>query len=127
MRELTFKSKICNSGNAVKQYKIKQKLKSTVSYVAMLIILIAIGYVILYPLMYMISSSFRSGESYYDPTITWITDKVTVSNYNIAFKILNYWSSLKNTVVYEIAASLIQLFTCSFIAYGLSRFNFKEI
>lgn len=126
MRELTFKSKICNSGNAVKQYKIKQKLKSTVSYVAMLIILIAIGYVILYPLMYMISSSFRSGESYYDPTITWITDKVTVSNYNIAFKILNYWSSLKNTVVYEIAASLIQLFTCSFIAYGLSRFIFKE-
>ena len=92
----------------------------------MMLILLSIGYVIIYPLMYMISSSFRSSDSYYDPTITWITNQVTVSNYKLAADALDYWNTLKNTVLYELIAGLIQLMVCSVIAYGLARFNFKE-
>ena len=92
----------------------------------MLLILVAIGYVIIYPLMYMLSSSFRTGESYYDPTITWITEKVTLDNYQTANGLINYWNSLKNTVLYELIAAVIQLFVCSVVAFGLARFDFKE-
>ena len=107
-------------------YKVKNKLIDIVVYIFMMLILLSIGYVIIYPLMYMISSSFRSGDSYYDPTITWITNQVTTSNYKLAADALDYWNTLKNTVLYELLAGLIQLFVCSFIAYGLARFNFKE-
>lgn len=110
----------------IKRYKALQKVKSVFTYVFMLVILVAIGYVIIYPLMYMISASFRTGESYYDPTITWITEKVTLDNYQTANGLINYWNSLKNTVLYELIASVIQLFVCSVVAYGLARFDFKE-
>lgn len=92
----------------------------------MLVILVAIGYVIVYPLMYMLSSSFRTGDSYYDPTITWVTEKVTLENYKTADQLISYWNSLKNTVIYELIAAVIQLFVCSVVAYGLARFEFKE-
>ena len=110
----------------IKRYKAMQKAKSVFVYLFMLLLLIAIGYVIIYPLMYMASSSFRTGESYYDPTVTWITDKVTLNNYKLADSLIHFWNSLKNTVIFELIAAVIQLFVCAIIAYGLSRFAFKE-
>lgn len=107
-------------------YKAKQKSIGVFSWIFMMLILFAIGYVILYPLFYMLSASFRTADSFYDPTITWITDQITTSNYKLAFKWLDYLNTFKNSVIYELLASIIQLFICAVTAYGLARFNFKE-
>lgn len=107
-------------------YKAKKKISNGIVYLFTIVILLAIGYVILYPLMYMISASFRTGESYFDPTISWITDQVTTEHYKVALNALDYWNTLKNTVIYELFSGVIQLFTCALAAYGLARFEFKE-
>lgn len=110
----------------LKNYKRIQKLGKISISIIRTLILISIGYVIIYPLMYMITTSFRTGPSYYDPTITWITTKVTVENYSIAADAMRYLKSLWNTFSYEIIASIIQLISCAIVAYGFARFEFKE-
>ena len=104
----------------------KNKVIKLIVSVLRILFLVYVGYVIFYPLMYMISSSFRTGSSYYDPTITWITSQVTLDNFKIAIDALDYFPSLFNTLVYEILAAIIQLFSCAVAAYGFARFNFKE-
>lgn len=110
----------------MKNYKRMKRIQRFFISMLRLLILISIGYVVLYPLMYMVTTAFRTGASFYDPTITWITTKVTWSNFTHALKGLNYFQSLKNTLLYEILPSMIQLFSCAVVAYGLSRFEFKE-
>lgn len=106
--------------------KLKNHILSFAFAVFRFLLLISVGYAIIYPLMYMIFTSFRSGESYFDPTITWVTTKVNTEGYFYAVKAMNYFSSLKNTLIYEIIAAVIQLASCAVIAYGFSRFEFKE-
>lgn len=109
-----------------RRYQTIKKIQNFFVSALRFIILISIGYIVLYPLMYMVTTAFRTGASFYDPTITWITTKVTWDNFGYALKGLNYFQSLKNTILYEILPALFQLFSCAVVAYGLSRFEFKE-
>ena len=119
-------SKTGEEGIILKKYRALEKIKSFFVSVMRLLILCSIGYVVLYPLMYMITSAIRTGESYYDPTITWLTSKVTVQNFKFANEAMRYFTSLKNTVFYELVAALLQLISCAIVAYGFARFDFKE-
>ncbi len=115
-----------NSLQSIKNANVKNKAVKICISVIRILFLVYVGYVIFYPLMFMVTSSFRTGASYYDPTITWITSKVTLDNFSIAIDALDYGSSLLNTLIYEILAAVIQLFACAVAAYGFARFNFKE-
>lgn len=115
-----------NSLQNINSYNLKRKAIKIVVSAARILFLVFVGYVIFYPLMFMISSSFRTGASYYDPTITWITSKVTIENIKVAIDALDYFPSFLNTIIYEIITAIIQLFSCAVAAYGFARFNFKE-
>ena len=88
-------------------------------------ILICIGYLILYPVIYMISASVKPGSAYFDASIIYIPKTVTFEAYNVAVKTLDYFNSLKSTILYELLSAAIEILMCSFIAYGMARFNFK--
>ncbi len=90
------------------------------------VVLIAIGYIILYPLFYMISSAIRTRDSFYDPSVVWVTSEVTFENFTLAWKVMKYGSAIWNTLLYEIVSAGIQIISCSLVAYGLARFEFKE-
>ena len=82
----------------LKKYNNVKKASKIVVSILRFLILVSIGYVIIYPLMYMITTSFRTGPSYYDPTITWITTKVSSETYSIVISATRYWKSLWNTI-----------------------------
>ena len=108
------------------RYKMIIKGNSVLTAILRYTILIAIGYIILYPLLYMISSSIRTRESFYDPSIVWITSDVTFENFGFAWKVLKYGQSVLNTIIFEMVSAGIQIISCSLVAYGLARFEFKE-
>lgn len=114
--------------NASSETRYKMVLKGTSAFAVVLryLVLVAIGYIVLYPLFYMISSSIRTGDSFYDPSIVWITSEVTLENFKLALKLMHYKDALINTVIHELIAAFIQLISCAFVAYGLARFEFKE-
>lgn len=108
------------------RYKMVMKGSSALGAIFRYVILVAIGYIVLYPLFYMLSSAIRTGNSFLDPSSIWITSDVTSENLKLAFELMNYGEAVINTVVFQLIAAAIQIVSCAFVAYGMARFEFKE-
>ncbi len=90
------------------------------------LLLIAIGYIILYPLLYMIVTSLMSANAYDNSTRAWIpTGFNIVGNYKKAWDALEYGKALIATIKYPIISALLEVASCAVIGYGFARFNFK--
>lgn len=118
-------TKVKNSSSEAR-YKALRKANGVFASILRYLVLITIGYIILYPLFYMISCSIRTRDSFYDPSIVWITSDVTFENFELAMRIMHYGKAFLNTVVFELISAAIQIMSCSLVAYGLARFDFKE-
>lgn len=89
------------------------------------IFMIGISYVVLYPLMYMISNAFKPVSQYYDPSIVWIPKSLTLENFYVVSLVIDIAEVLKNTLIIEILPAFISAAICMMVGYGLARFNFR--
>ncbi len=94
--------------------------------IARWVFLLAISYILLYPLFYMISVTVKAPMDFLDTTVIWIPKNYSFNNIIKAFNALDYLKSLLNTVRVEIVSALIEVISCAVTAYGLARFEFKE-
>lgn len=106
-------------------YKIRRKSTGIVISLFRYALLISISYVVLYPMIYMISNSIKALNDWSDPNIFWIPKNFTGLWYDWAVEALDFWNALKNTVVYELVAAILEILSCSLVAYGLARFKFR--
>lgn len=90
-----------------------------------LIILLSIGYIVIYPILYMVIASLREPRSFLDPTRIWIPEKLTLDNYATVFKAMDYGKTLLTTVRIEVVSAIFQVAACALPAYGFARFKFK--
>lgn len=90
------------------------------------LVLISVGFLVVYPLISMISTSIQSLESMRSSVRIWIpTDFEAKENIGYAWAVLDYGKSLVTTLVYAMVPAVIQIATCAIAAYGFARFNFK--
>ncbi|MBO4492805.1 MAG: carbohydrate ABC transporter permease [Ruminococcus sp.] len=89
------------------------------------VILIGLGFVIMYPLLYMISCAFRERADMSDPTVMWIPRHYTLKVIRETMEAMDYWETMWNTLVLNIGCSIVQVFSCALTGYGFARFNFK--
>ena len=89
------------------------------------VLLISIGFVYLYPLLYMLVTSLMSLEDLLDSSTKWIPSKLYLKNYTDALMVMKYWDSLWKNIVYAVVPSVLQVVVCSLTAYGFARFKFK--
>lgn len=87
-------------------------------------LLICIGFVYLYPILYMISNSFMTLDDLLDSSIQWLPSKLYLSNYLQAAASMNFWKSLYQSVVVAGIPTLFNVISCSLVGYGLARFHF---
>lgn len=87
-------------------------------------LLFGIGFIILYPFLYMLSMAFRPIEQVYDPSIFWIPKSLTLSNFAYAIQKSGYWASLGKTFGLTLLSTLIQCASCSTVGYGFAKFRF---
>lgn len=102
-----------------------RKTPSLLNALFRLFLLVSASYIILYPLFYMVCNSLKPQDQLLDPSIVWVPKSVTLDNFIIAAKAMNYWNSFGVSVKVDIVSAVIQVFTCAVIAYGFARFNFK--
>ena len=88
-------------------------------------VLLSIGYIVLYPLFFMISSSFSSRESFFDPTSVWIPKSMSLYAFKFMWKVMDYAKAFAATLRLEIVSALIEVLTCAIAAYGFARFRFR--
>lgn len=99
--------------------------QGTLPTVIKYVLLIGIGFVYLYPLLYMISTSLMSLDDLLDSSIKWIPSNLYLGNYKNAFKVMNFLKSLKDSIILAGLPTLIQVGTCAVIGYGFARFEFR--
>lgn len=105
----------------IRSHKVMQKLWALGRQLFML----GISYVVLYPLLYMVSNAFKPVEQYYDPSVVWIPKSLTMENFKIVALVMDIGSVMKNTVIIELLPAVISAMVCMMIGYGLARFNFR--
>jgi len=90
-----------------------------------IMILFGLCFVILYPLLFMISCAFRKQADMNDPTVMWIPRHLTFSVIKETADAMNLKTTLFNTIKLNIGCSLIQVVTTAVTGYGFARFKFK--
>lgn len=89
-----------------------------------LIIIVGICYVILGPILGIISSSFFSDADNYNPMVYLIPQEPTLERYKLAIQYLNYWGTMGASLAYSLTLMLLQVLVCSMVGYGFARFQF---
>ncbi len=92
--------------------------------IALYLLLIAIGFVYLYPLLFMFITSMKSPSDLLNPMVQWVPSEFYAGNYEKAFRVLDYPNTLLSSVLISLIPSLIQAVVCSLVGYGLARFKF---
>lgn len=88
------------------------------------IIIIGICYVILGPILGILSSSFFSDADNYNPMVYLIPQEPTLGRYKMAAQYLNYWKTMGSSLLYSLSLMVIQVIVCSMVGYGFARFDF---
>ncbi len=89
------------------------------------LILIGLSFVILYPIIYMISCSFRERSDMNDPTVMWIPRNFTLDIIKETIEAMNFGETLYNTLVLNIGCCIVQVMSCAVTGYGFARFKFR--
>ncbi|MDR2654822.1 MAG: carbohydrate ABC transporter permease [Oscillospiraceae bacterium] len=87
-------------------------------------LVICIGFIYIYPLLYMISSSFMTLDDLLDSSIKWLPSSVTFANYAQAAKSMDFWKSFFQSIIIAGVPTVCNLVSCALIGYGLARFEF---
>jgi multiple sugar transport system permease protein len=101
-----------------------RKTKSILGNIFYYVLLLSLSFVFLYPLLYMISQSLMRPQDVADATIQWIPKVFALDNYIEAFKSINYWHGLLNSIWISFGSAVLQIISCSFIGYGFARYKF---
>lgn len=89
-----------------------------------LVILVGICYIILGPLITMISHSFFTEDDLYNPVVVLFPEEGTLQNYITSFQRMTYLKTFGTSFIYVITLTLIQLLVCSMAGYGFARYEF---
>ena len=87
-------------------------------------LLIAIGFVYLYPLLFMFISSIKSPADLLNPMVQWVPTELYPGNYLKAFRVLNYPRTLLASTLLSVIPSVLQTVVASLVGYGLARYRF---
>lgn len=87
-------------------------------------LLIAIGFVYLYPLLFMFVTSMKSPSDLLNPMVQWIPTEFYAGNYAKAYRVLDYPNTLISSILISVVPSIFQTIVCSLVGYGLARYRF---
>jgi multiple sugar transport system permease protein len=107
----------------------KSKIKKRVTKATMggikAVFLIGFCFVILYPVLMMISKAFMERKDIFDNTVILVLKNFTLQNFEIAIMLTDYWNTLVNTLSLSVLVTVLETISCLIVAYGLARFEFK--
>lgn len=103
---------------------IRRRIPEAGWTIARFLLIVGIGFMILYPLFVRFLASFKTYDDIYDPTVIFVPKYGTLDNYRVVMDALNYPVTLIRTILITFAVSALQVASCTLVAYGLARFRF---
>lgn len=103
---------------------LKETSKNYAISIFRAILLFGMCFMILQPILNKISLSFMAEKDLYDSTIIVIPKNFSLNNWRISLDLMGYKEALFNTIWVSVLVSVLEVFVCSLVGYGFSRFNF---
>ncbi|MDF2542562.1 MAG: binding-protein-dependent transport system inner rane component [Herbinix sp.] len=88
------------------------------------IILLGLGFIILYPIIVKVIASFMTVDDLIDPSVKYFPRHPILDNIKHVYYKLNYPKSLLNSVAFSGAIAISQVVVSTFAGYGFARFKF---
>lgn len=98
------------------------KLKKFLMSLFRIFLILGLGYVILYPLLYMLSKAF-SLDFMHSDTVVWIPRQFGLDNIKLALEYLKYPQSLSASLRIGLISAVLQVISCSAAGYAFARFE----
>lgn len=89
------------------------------------LILIGLVFIILLPIFQKISFALRHPETISDPQVVWIPARLSFLNIQIAWELLEYGTTVWNTLFISFGVMLLQIISAAVTGYAFSRLRFK--
>ena len=98
----------------------EDKIMYAIIYTVMCVLLV----LVLYPLIYILSSSFSSGAAVSSGRVLFLPVDFSTTGYKIIFGYKLVWTGYKNTIIYTVVATTLNLILTTCAAYPLARRDF---
>ncbi len=92
---------------------------------ALYFVLIVISYIYLYPLLYMLVTSFMSVDDLVNDSVHWIPTSLSFENFKEAFAVMDFKNTIIDTLELSVLPALTQVVTACLTGYAFSRYRFK--
>lgn len=100
--------------------RIRRRLDTTL----LVLFVVALFVLIMFPLMWLVSTSFKEQRFLIDLPPQWIPNPITLEHYaNVLFHEMNFFALLKNSLIVALGTSLLATVAGSFAAYSFSRYH----
>lgn len=108
-----------------KSTAIRLSVGDRVMDTAINIVMALLFLVVLYPLIYVVSSSFSSGDAVFNGKVILWPVEFSTFGYEIVLKFPKVWVGYKNTIINTVLGTIMNVFTTTLVAYPLSRKEFQ--
>lgn len=88
------------------------------------LLMFGLCFLILQPILNKLSLSVMSGNDIYDSTINVVPRHFSTENIRLTAELLDFKSSLANSLLISFTISIVQLVACTLVGYGFARFDF---
>ena len=111
--------------DASKRFALKKRSANLIGKLFVYIMLFSLAYLLLYPLLYMIVTVFRSAEDLRNPAVVWITRTYSLENLKLAIRRLDFVKAFFYSLGLALPCAVLQTVSCALAGYGFARFKFK--
>ena len=104
------------------------KTKRTLGHLIFVVAVLAIGFVMIYPLLWMVMSSFKANNEIFNNAKSLVPEKFHFENYTNGWKgfaKISFTTFFKNSFFLAVVGTIGSVFSSAFIAFGFARLRFK--
>ena len=105
-------------------YLLKRELKRKFISIARALLLFGMCFMIIQPMLIRFSTGFMEEKDLYDSTIVLVPRHLTLENYQHVFNMTDFPNSMLNTLWVSLLVSVLQIISCTLVAYGFARYEF---
>ncbi|NLM86025.1 MAG: carbohydrate ABC transporter permease [Clostridiales bacterium] len=102
-----------------------RKAWGVLSKAAIYALLIVVSYLFLEPIVTIISKTFMNAQDIVDPAVQWLPRSVSLTNLEVASKVLRLPHSLLNSIGFSSLLAFCQVVVSALTGYAFSRYQFR--
>ncbi|TVP95385.1 MAG: carbohydrate ABC transporter permease [Acholeplasmatales bacterium] len=92
--------------------------------IAIYTLLISLGYIYMYPMLYMVTNSFMTVSDIISVSIKWIPSRLNWENYRLVWTTINYPRALRDAIMLAGLPAISATVSSALIGYGFARYQF---